>query len=151
MCFFSPWQCTGVRHTPPPNNDPSLGKEHAMRSHSAVCVCVQITVLFLGCGVESTAGRSLTERQPSGLPLCPSSSSSLQHVRKMCLQWKPRCWGASQRCPSRRNSSPREQQSQHSCWSNKTLKPVVRGLFFVHPGQKYNDNRHMDCRKNVLL
>ncbi|TNN50033.1 hypothetical protein EYF80_039774 [Liparis tanakae] len=79
-------------------------------------------VLFFGSGVESRAGLSLTECQPPSrlAPSPPSSSSSSssgvpQHVRKTCLHWTPRRRGASQRCPSRRNCSPREQQSQHSC------------------------------------
>lgn len=86
-------------------------------THILGCVCKYfLTVPFFGGGLESRAGLSLTECQSSWFPAllsCPS-----QQVRKTCLQWKPRNWWASQRCPSWRSCSPREQQSQHSCRSH---------------------------------
>lgn len=72
-----------------------------------------LAVPFLGGAVGARAGLSLT--------VCPSSwspallSSPSQQVRKTRLQWKPRYWWASQRCPSLWSCSPREQQSQQSC------------------------------------
>jgi len=128
-----------VSHSPHSTTSPPPLARSVQCIHILVCVCVCVcvcvfvlrTVLFFGSGVESRAGLSLTECQPPSR-LAPSSSSSSsssssvvpQHVRKTCLQWTPRCRWASQRCPSRRNCSPREQQSQHSCG-------VTRSLFFT--------------------
>ena len=97
-------------------------KQHPLPWHGAamhsilglsVSVCKYVlTVPFVGGGVGVRAGLSLT-RFPAPL------SSSSQQVRRTCLQWKLRYWWASQRCPSRRSCSPREQQSQHSCRSHR--------------------------------